>query len=116
MLRFLADENFHFRIVLGMLRREPSLDIVRVQDVGLMSADDSQVLQWAADEDRILLSHDVRTITHFAYERVRRGLPMPGVFEVNLNYPMERLIDELLVVAECSSEDEWEGQVRYIPL
>jgi hypothetical protein len=40
------------------------------------------VLAWAAEQQRILLTHDVATITAFAYERVRTGKSMPGVFEV----------------------------------
>lgn len=83
MLRLLADENFNNNIVRGLLRRRPDLDIVRVQDVGLSQADDPTVLAWAAQEGRILLTHDVTTITHYAYERVRAGLNMPGVFEAS---------------------------------
>jgi hypothetical protein len=116
MLRYLADENFHFGIVQGMRRRLPALDVVRVQEVGLCGVVDPSILQWAADENRILLTNDVKTVTHFAYERVRKGLPMPGVFEVNLDVPFEQLIEDLLLLAQCSGEGEWEGQVRYLPL
>jgi hypothetical protein len=35
MLRLLADENIEIKIVRGLLRRKPDLDIVRVQEVGL---------------------------------------------------------------------------------
>ena len=49
MLRLAADENFNGDIVRGLLRRNPKLDIVRIQDVGLSGADDPSVLQWAAD-------------------------------------------------------------------
>ena len=66
-----------------MRRRNPAVDILRVQDAGLRSAEDPDVLEWAAREGRVLLSHDVQTLTHFAYERVRAQLPMPGVFEVS---------------------------------
>jgi predicted nuclease of predicted toxin-antitoxin system len=62
-LRFAADENFNNDIVRGLLRRKPNLDIVRVQDVGLAGADDPTILEWAAREGRILLTHDVSTIT-----------------------------------------------------
>jgi hypothetical protein len=40
MLLLIADENFNNTIVRGLLRIKPSLDIVRVQDVGFSSADD----------------------------------------------------------------------------
>jgi len=85
MLRLLADENFDNTIVRGLLRRRPSIDIVRVQDVSLSGMDEPTVLAWAAEEHRILLTHDVATITRFAYDRVVQGLPMPGVIGVSTN-------------------------------
>ena len=103
-------------IVRGLLRRQPELDIVRIQDAGLSGADDRTVLEWAAQEGRILLTHDVSTITKYAYQRVRADQPMPGVFEVNRPVPIGRAIEDILLLAECSLDGEWEGQVRYLPL
>lgn len=116
MLSFAADENFNMNIVNGVLRRLPDADIVRVQDAGLEGADDPAVLEWTASEGRVLLTHDVNTVTAFAYERVAQGLPMPGVFEVSLNVPVSIAIEEILLLAECSVEGEWEGQINYLPL
>lgn len=73
MIRLLADENFNASIVRGLLRRVPQLDLVRAKDVGLGGADDPTVLAWAAQDGRVLLTHDVRTVTRFAWERVIRG-------------------------------------------
>ncbi len=116
MLRLAADENFNNDIVRGLLRRKPDLDIVRVQDVGLSGADDVAVLEWAAQERRVLLTHDVSTLTHYAYERVKAGKAMPGVFEVSRAVPIGIAIQDILLLAESSLEGEWEGQVRYLPL
>ena len=115
MLILAADENFN-NIVRGLLRRRPDIDIVRIQDAGLSGANDPTVLAWSADEGRILLTHDVSTITRYAYERVEAGLPMPGVFEVNLAVSLGQAIDDLLLLVECSFENEWEGQIVYVPL
>jgi hypothetical protein len=116
MLRLVADENFNNNIVRGLLRRRPELDIVRLQQVGLSGADDPTVLEWAAQQGRVLLTHDVSTITKYAYDRVQVGQPMPGVFEVSRNVPISRAIEDILLLAECSLDGEWEGQVRYLPL
>jgi len=116
MLRLAVDENFNNNIARGLLRREPDLDIVRIQDVGLSGADDPSVLAWAAQEGRVLITHDVATITKYAYDRVRAGQPMPGVFEVSRAVPIGRAIEDILLLAECSLEGEWEGQVQYLPL
>ena len=115
MLKFLADENFDNTIVRGLFRRNLKLDIVRVQDVGLSGKDDPTVLEWAAQEGRILLTHDVATITRYAYDRVRQNQPMPGVIEISTDAPIGRVIDDILVLVECSQEGELEGQIQYLP-
>jgi predicted nuclease of predicted toxin-antitoxin system len=115
MLKFLADENFDNTVVRGLFRRSPKIDIVRVQDVGLSGKDDPTILDWAAQEGRILLTHDVSTITRYAYDRVRQGQTMPGVIEVSLDAPVGRVIEDILVLVECSQEGELEGQVQYLP-
>lgn len=48
------------RLNASVLRRNPNVDIVRVQDVGLSEADDPTVLQWAAQNNRVVLTHDPR--------------------------------------------------------
>lgn len=116
MLPLAADENFNNDILRGLLRRKPDLDIVSIRDVGLSGADDPTVLEWAAQEGRVLLTHDVTTMTRYAYERVRAGNPMPGVFEVGRDVPIGSAVDDILLLAECSLDGEWEGQVRYLPL
>ena len=116
MLLLAADENFNNDIIRGLLRRKRDLSLVRVQDAGLSGADDPSVLEWAAQEGRVLLTHDVTTLTHHAYERVRAGTPMPGVFEVDRGLPLGTVIEDILLLVECSIDGEWEGQIRYLPL
>ena len=56
MLRLVTDENFNGDIVRGLLRRHPELELVRVQDIGLMETPDPDILEWAARQGRVLLS------------------------------------------------------------
>ncbi|WP_347179588.1 DUF5615 family PIN-like protein [Roseofilum halophilum] len=114
-MRLLTDENFNGAILRGLIRRLPELDIVRVQDVGLMNADDPDILEWAANEGRILLTHDVATITMYAYERVNQGLPMIGVVEVIATAPIGRIINDLELFILCSQPEDYENQVLFIP-
>jgi len=83
----LADQNFNGHSLHGLTRREPSLAIVHVRDVGLAAAPDATVLEWAATQGRVLLTHDRRTIPAFAYARVAAGRPMPGIFLVSDEMP-----------------------------
>ncbi len=116
MLRLATDEDFNNRIVRGLLRRQPDLDIVRVQDSGLRGQGDEIILEWAAKEGRVLLTHDVTTMGRYALERVNKDLPMPGLFEVNQDTSIGTAIAEILLLANCSLDDEWQGQIRFLPL
>jgi hypothetical protein len=116
-IRICVDENFNNKIVRGLFRRNPKLDIVRIQDIlGLSGADDPTVLEWAASVGHVLITHDVNTLAYFAFERVDAGCKMPGVFEVSRSMAIGQAIEEILLLAECSLEGEWEGQVIYLPL
>lgn len=116
MLHLATDEDFNNRFVRGLLRRQPDLDILRVQDAGLAGRDDEEVLAWAASEGRILITHDVTTMKQTAYDRIAAGLPMPGVFEISQDVSIGRALDEILLLVLCSDQDEWQGQVRFLPL
>jgi predicted nuclease of predicted toxin-antitoxin system len=116
MLRLAADENFNAGVVRGLRRRLPEVDLVRVQDAGLSGSGDLTVLEWAARERRILLTHDVSTLVGLALERVADGQSMPGIFAVRSSGSIGSAIDDLVLLAECSVDGEWDGQVRFLPL
>jgi predicted nuclease of predicted toxin-antitoxin system len=73
MLSLLSDENLNGDIIRGLFLRQPNLDLVRVQDVGLIEVEDPVILAWAAENRRIILTHDRATMPDFAYERLVRG-------------------------------------------
>ncbi len=116
MLHFLADENFNGHAISGLLKRNPTIDIVRVQDVGLAGEDDEAILAWAARAGRIVVDHDVTTMSSFAWERVARGERMAGVFEVPERLSVAQIIEEVVLLVVCSTEREWEGKVLHLPL
>jgi predicted nuclease of predicted toxin-antitoxin system len=87
MLSFLSDENFNGDIIRGLSLRQPKLDLLRVQDVGLQEVDDPIILEWAAINNRILLTYDRATMPDFAYERLSKGETVAGMFVVNDRMP-----------------------------
>ncbi|MEI8131153.1 MAG: hypothetical protein WCG34_01890, partial [Leptolinea sp.] len=60
------------------------------------------LLSWAAREGRILLTHDVKTMVGFAFERVDAGQTMPGIFEVDCDAPFGLVREDLTLLVECS--------------
>ena len=64
MMRFAADENFNNDILRGVNRHYPDLDfdVVRIQDTAISGQDDLHILAWVHDQNRILLTHDIKTM------------------------------------------------------
>src|SRR4051794_37647795 len=116
MIRFLADENFDNRIIRGARARLPNIYITRVQDVGLRSAPDNEVLAFAADNNLVVLSHDESTMGLSAAKRIKAGLNMPGLFLIPDPTPLGPAISAVAFVAECSRDDEWRDKIEYLPL
>lgn len=116
MIKFLADENINGHLLRGLLRVEPDLDVVRVQDTEYYGADDPQVLDFAASSHRVLLTHDFQTMIGFAYARIEQGLPMPGVIAVQRDTPLSTAIEDIWLIAVESNPAELQWQVVYIPL
>ena len=116
MFPLLADENFNGAIVDGLRLRDPGLDVVRVQDVGLRTRPDHEVLEWAAGAGRILLTHDYKTVPPEAYDRIACGDSMPGVFMVPDHMGIRQAIDEILIAVGAGLPDEYRDTVKYFPL
>ena len=87
-----------------------------VQDTALQGAKDPPLLAWAAEQRRILVTHDLKTIPKHAYERVEAGEAMPGVIAVPDSFAIGQAIEELAILIDCSEQQEWENLVIYLPL
>lgn len=115
-MKLLADENINRHLLRGLLRRQPDLDILRAQEVGLGGLGDPAVLEWAAREERVLITYDVSTMPDFAYERIAEGLPMPGIVAIRESAPIGQVIEDLLIILGAGVPGEWEGRILHLPL
>jgi hypothetical protein len=115
MLRLLADEDFTRMIFEAVRSRSPQLDFVRAQDLGIMAWPDESVLQWAAVENRVVVSHDVNTMRRAANDLVASGQAMAGVVLVRQSAGFQIAVEQLQWLAEESDQDELQGQVVFLP-
>jgi predicted nuclease of predicted toxin-antitoxin system len=114
MVPLAADENVDGRVLRGLRLRLPHLDIVRVQDVGLGGEDDRNILAWAAGEDRVLLTHDVSTMTAFAGARLKAGEPMAGVVILPQTEAIGAVIAALRELIEGHEPGEMRSRILYL--
>jgi hypothetical protein len=70
----------------------------------------------AAEQNRILVTHDLKTVPRLAYQRLSTGHSMPGVIVVPRALPIGQVIDELAMLVECGQPHDLENLVSYLPL
>ena len=117
MLRLVTDADVHGDIIRGLRRRLPEIDLVRVQDVLPEGTPDPDVLAWATVENRVLVTNDRNTMVGCADQRVTAGEPVPGLIATTNDQSIGSAINDILVIAECMSEEEISDQVVvYLPL
>ncbi|HEX4797302.1 MAG TPA: DUF5615 family PIN-like protein [Humisphaera sp.] len=114
--RFLANHDLTDAIVLGLARREPALEFHRLRELGLASRPDTEVLEFAAREGFLLVSHDANTMTAHASQRIASGSLMPGVFIVHQGDSIATIIEDLILIWAASEAEEWADQVVFLPL
>ena len=113
--RFLADADFNHKIVLGLRRREPAIDFWDARRAGVIGVPDSEVLRIAADDGRILVAHDRKTMPkHFGEFIASRSYP--GVLIVSKKLPISSVVDHLLLIWAAAEAEEWENIIVSLPL
>ena len=111
MLRLASDADVHGEIIRGLRRRLPEIDLLRAQDALPEGTPDPEVLAWAAAENRILITNDRETMVGFAYKRLATGEPVPGIIVRTIQQSIGLTIDGILIIAECTIEEEIRDQV-----
>lgn len=116
MIRYLVDHCFDEDVLRALARKSPGMDFVLARDVGLAEAEDPDVLAWAAQEDRVVMTHDRNTMIGFAVERIRKHEAMAGLVLVSQFAPLATRIEDILLLTECTEPAEWRDRIEYVPL
>lgn len=112
--RFQADADFNQNIVRAVRRRNPAIDFQTAHEAGLPGLDDEAVLEQAARDGRILVSHDRRTMPlHFANFTATRT--SAGVILAPQSVPIVQVVDDRILIWEASEAEEWINRLDSVP-
>jgi len=115
MVRFLADADLNYAIVKGCRRQEPPLDFLSASEARLQGVPDPEILAFAAEQNRILVTHDFHTMPRHFGEFLMRRRSSPGVFLVSQHAPIGEVIDELILIWAASNAEEWKNRIVKVP-
>lgn len=114
-VRYQADADLNQAIVTGVLRREPTIDFKTSFAAGLEGVKDPEVLAIAAQQGRILVSHDRKTMPS-EFAAFITSNQSSGVIIVSRKLSIEAVIEELLLIWAASSAEEWVNRIAKLPL
>jgi hypothetical protein len=117
--RFLADEGFNMDVTTGLRRHFPAMDILTVQEAGLLHAEDPDLLRAAQRLNRILLSHDIHTMKDHFYALLAQQpaeAHLPGLLLIAQEAPIGKAIEWVAEVWIASQHEEWRDKVEFLPL
>ena len=113
-IRFQADADFNAEIIDGLVRREPTIDFQTADEANLRGLKDDEVLQVSSQSNRILVSHDRKTMPkHFAKFILEKE--SPGVFIIAQNVSVGLAIETLLLIWSASEHEEWRNLIVDLP-
>ena len=116
MLPLAVDADVSHAIVRGLRRRAPEIDLILSQHVLPAGTPDPDVLTWAAAQNRLLITNDRGTMIAFAKRRLASREPMPGLIVATKKQAIGAAIEQILMIADCMTEDEVRGQIVFLPL
>lgn len=112
---FQADADLNFDIVKAVRKQEPAIDLASASDAGLQGVGDPDILERAALENRVLVSHDRRTMPEHFRLRLAAGKSSPGVLVVAQGVAIGDAVDAIILIWSASQDEEWRNQIHHLP-
>ncbi|MGI9035773.1 MAG: DUF5615 family PIN-like protein [Pyrinomonadaceae bacterium] len=113
-IRFQADADFNAEIIDGLIRREPAIDFQTADEANLRGLKDDKVLQISTQANRVLVSHDRKTMPKYFAKFILQK-ESPGVFIIAQNVSVGLAIETLLLIWSASEDKEWKNLIVDLP-
>ena len=114
-VRFQANADLNHLIVKATLRREPSIDFQTAHVANLADVEDQEVLALAAQAERVLVTHDRKTMPRYFTEFIRHT-SSSGVIVIPQKLPIRAAVEDLLLIWTASEAEEWRNRIQVLPL
>ncbi len=120
-LKYLIDENLRGKLSRSLparaLEAGLAVDCVTVGGEGgpALGMGDPELLRWAKEEGRVIISLDRNTLLAHLAMHLSAGLSSPGILLVRAGCSWEEVLDYLVIASALASEEEFGDRCSYLP-
>jgi predicted nuclease of predicted toxin-antitoxin system len=114
---FLLDECLPAALLEALSRPGLELDAAQVGDIGMpqKGSTDADLLHFCEAEQRILVTADRKSFPKHLATHFQQRRHTYGVFLVAPRNPWDVIRNDLVLVAQCSSAEEWIDRTVFLP-
>ena len=115
---YLLDEHMPRRFRRELVRRQPDLTVWFVGDLDAppLGSPDADILRWCERNGFMLVTNNRHSMPGHLAEHLTGGGHVPGIFVLRANAAIGRVLDDLILIAEASFENEYRDRIEFIPL
>jgi predicted nuclease of predicted toxin-antitoxin system len=114
-IRFQADNDLKFAIVKAVRRREPAIDFASAHEAGLEGVGDPEILERADRDNRVLVSHDRRTMLNHFRKHLVDEKPSLGLLVVSQGTPIGLVVEAIILLWTVTDPTELRDQAYHLP-
>lgn len=118
MLKYLIDENVDPTYTNQLRRLNPDLFVIAVGDLTAPPKGtlDPEILVWCEKHDCILVTNNRRSMPVHLKEHIEQQNNIPGIFILNPKLSVGENLEQLILIAEGSFDNEYQNRIEFLPL
>lgn len=117
-LQYLFDENVDLAYMTQIRRCKPDLFILAVGELTAPDRGtlDPKILCWCEEHQFILVTNNRKSMPVHLADHLFQGRHIPGIFTLNPKLSIGQNINELILIAEASLDNEYQDRINHLPL
>lgn len=118
MIKYLLDENVDRALLAGLRQHHFEITVWIIGDPGSppRQTPDPDILIWCEAHDFLLVTNNRSSMPVHLNDHLNAGRHVPGIFILNAAMSIGDTLDELALIWEISTLDEYLDQIRHLPV
>jgi hypothetical protein len=117
-LKYLIDENVDPVYTIQLRRLKPDLFVMAIGDLTtpLKGTLDPEILLWCEEHNFILVTNNRKSMPLHLADHIAQNHHVPGIFILNPKLSVGENLEQLLLIAEGSLDNEYQDRIEFPPL